>query len=264
MFTINSQNGNNSRKNVLLNKRKLFDTGYFVSGSLEKYIQKPEITFDEMKNIISLNYAQIEILDAGDGKGLGVFAKQKVLKAGSLIVYGGVIIDKCEYDKLVKSPHERGHHKYITSYEMNKGEVVSWVDAHPRRANSEVARRLWAGSFVNHPNPDQSANAMIEMGKEPFPFADYPGVDNTVVVRITQDVQPGGEVLANYGYSELVLKRMCIIPHNLELPQRKETVPRHISKVRRENVHVCNHKKMLVKKHGNGRRKHNKEHNLRL
>jgi hypothetical protein len=260
MFTINSQNGHRFR-NVLLKKRKLLDTGYFHSSSSEKYIEKPKLTYDSNNNISSVVYPQIEIREAGGGKGLGVFAKSKILEPGSLIVYGGVIIDKREYDNLVKSPIERGHHKYITSYEENKGEVISWVDAHPRHAKSEAARRLWAGSYVNNPNPNQRANSVIEMGVEPFPFGDYPGVKTTVVVRITHQVLPNCEVLAEYKYSEAVKRRIGIIPSTAESTSRLTSVPRNITKIRRENMKKCNHKMMLIKKHGNGRRKHNQEDN---
>jgi hypothetical protein len=252
MFQNSKQNGH-SLRNILLKNNK-HNGNHNRSSNSNSYIQKPEITRGHNNEIISVYYPQIEIRTAG-AKGLGVFVRNKVLRRGSLIVYGGVIIDKKDFDNCNKSPIARKHHCYITSYEENKGEIVSWVDAHERRAKTKEVRQLWAGSFVNHPNSDEVANAVIDMDFNPFPYDDYPGVDNTVVIRLTKDVPPGGEILADYGYSDIVLHRMGIKIKEPE--ERSASVPAHVSKVRRDNMKKV-HKIRKQSKHTDRRRKENK------
>ncbi len=223
------------------------------------FIQKPEIVSDSQDRIISVNYPQIDIRDAGGDKGLGVFAKDKVLKKNSMIVYGGVVIDRKEYNNLVKSPQDRHmRHCYIASYKTNKaGQTVSWVDAHPRHADSPEARKLWAGSFVNHAG--EEANSIIERDHKPFPYNDYPGVKNDIVVRLTRDVQPGEEVTTDYGYSDIVLQRMGILPRS-ESPERAVSVSQEASQVRRSNMVALNESIKLKKQQDKRRKRHKSNH----
>ena len=142
-----------------------------MPSDMPKAPKEHRITRDEIK------------VGTGPGKGLGLIATAD-LPRNSRLPYHGALIDQKTYDNFERRNKRHPEKKYI-DYIMNTSLPGQYVDAHPRRLNSEE----FFGSRVNEPGPGETANMIIRYEKH------WP-----VLVSVKK-ITAGQELLLHYGPS---------------------------------------------------------------
>ena len=157
------------------------------------------------------------------GKGLGVVTTRAFGKRfiGYRLPYGGIVINSSkEYDYLSKNAgrkfegYQHGHLDFVIEGNAVKDEVVSWLDAHPRRYLPEMPKNAWLGSLVNEPSIGQRYNCHYEIlpGTQRRHCPDYEYLNRDVigVVVIDKVLKKGEELCISYygNNSKRVYKRL--------------------------------------------------------
>lgn len=157
------------------------------------------------------------------GKGLGVVTTRSFGKRfiGYRLPYGGVVIDSAiEHANLAKNAgrgfaaFKNGALDFILEGNVVKDEVVSWLDAHPRRYLPGMPKNAWLGSLVNEPSEGQCYNCHYEIlpGTQRRHCPDYEYLNRDVigVVVIDKVLKKGEELCISYygNNSTRVYKRL--------------------------------------------------------
>ena len=145
------------------------------------------------------------------GKGLGVVTTRAFGKRfiGYRLPYGGIVINSSkEYYYLSKNAgrkfegYQHGHLDFVIEGNAVKDEVVSWLDAHPRRYLPEMPKNAWLGSLVNEPSKEQLYNCHYEIlpGTQRRHCPDYEYLNRDVigVVVIDKVLKKGEELCISY------------------------------------------------------------------
>jgi hypothetical protein len=157
------------------------------------------------------------------GKGLGVVTTRAFGKRyiGHRLPYGGIVFNSAnEHRYLVKNAgrryasYQHGISDFILDGNEVEGEVVNWLDAHPRRYFPGMPTNAWIGSLVNEPSEEQCYNCHYEIltDTERLFCPDYEYINRDVigVVVIDKVLNKGEELCISYygNNSKRVYKRL--------------------------------------------------------
>ena len=132
-------------------------------------------------------------------KGLAIYTTTYV-KAGKLLPYGGKYITSAELAILMQQNKER------ITYIVATNDPHIFYDAHPSNYPNSAPKYGWLGSMVNQPTItlNECANCeLIMISKQhQLEIPKYPYIKNPmeVALEITQDLNPGVELLTNYNW----------------------------------------------------------------
>ena len=146
-------------------------------------------------------------------KGLGVFIDKKCIKTDLMIPMGG---RKTFFSDSIYKNSGRGRANYVATADIDSDDnACSIIDGHPIEYLWTI-QHAWIGQLVNEPSLGETVNAVILEydSSDGLIIPQYPNIDcsgeKIVVIKLTEDIEPGKEILVDYKYD----RKTCGHYHN--------------------------------------------------